>query len=146
MNVPMRELRKTQDELAVQAQRLNGQINSLRKRLAALPLRVLHVVWLLFALGASPKDAVVVFLKPYAGSEHDDNALVALAEQSFLNADLQRIANLCDGSDPKAFKLAKALLAEQALMHWCRQMNLEHKIAPSTAELLFRAQVFESGR
>ena len=142
MNVLMVGLRKKRDELAAQARSLNEEIRSLRKRFAALPMRVLHVVWLLFALGASPQDAVLVILKPYAEGGHDDNALVALAEQSFLSADLQRIASLCDGSDPKALKLAKALLAEQALMQWCRQMNLEHKIAPSTAELLLRAQVF----
>ena len=145
MNVLMVGLRKKRDELAAQARSLNEEIRSLRKRFAALPMRVLHVVWLLFALGASPQDAVLVILKPYAEGGHDDNALVALAEQSFLSADLQRIASLCDGSDPKALKLAKALLAEQALMQWCRQMNLEHKIAPSTAELLLRAQVSHSG-
>ena len=113
MDVQMAGLCKSRIELAAKVRCLTVEICSLRKRLPALPLRALHVVWLLFALGASPQDAVLVHLRPYVGSAHDDNDLLALAEESFVNANLQRIADLCDGSDAKALKLAKALLAEQ---------------------------------
>ena len=145
MDVQMAGLRKARLELAAKVRCLTVEICSLRKRLPALPLRALHVVWLLFALGASPEDAVLVHLRPYVGNAHDDNDLLAWAEGSFVNANLQRIADLCDGSDAKALKLAKALLAEQALMQWCRRINLECKIAPSTAELLLYARVLEWG-
>ena len=141
----MDDLRSKRFQLAAQIQTLGKEIRFMQKRSWSVPPRALHVVWLLYALGNQPRSAVLVHLRSFAESaRHEDDDLIALAEQSFLSADINFVFKLCEGSDERALRAAKVLLAEQCLALWCKEMNVLHKICPSTAELVVRAKVYRS--
>ena len=142
----MDDLRSKRFQLAAQIQALGKEIRTVQKRSwSAVPDRALHVVWLLYALGKEPKSAVLVHLRTFAESaRYEDDDLIALAEHSFLSADIDFVCKLCEGSDERALRAAQGLLAEQCLVLWCKEMNVLHKICPSTAELVARAKVCRS--
>ena len=150
---------------ALNAQRaaLNGAIKTTRKDLAkvakrkpedghvgrvvSLSIRLAHVIWIMYSLSADPSLAVLNVLRG-AGrrrrwSDSTDAELLAMAETSFLDADVAQVSALIDEenpADPRAMLIARRRLAEEKCYLWARSLNLEKGAAPSTVALLRRAK------
>ena len=116
-------------------------------RMWRLGARAARVVWIFYSLVADPSGVILHYLRGVRGygdvSEWSDEALLELADCSFLEANFDDLVAVVDEehpSDARAMRVAKRLLAEWRLFKWCESQNVTSRVAPSTAALLSNAR------